>query len=187
MKESKGGKIIGIILIGAIIIACVVILVISMKGETKTSGQNPTSVASESLACESIETNYPITTYDNSVSKKLKIVTNFYNNKANAISLTYELFYNNTQQVTASEAHNHAAMNISFGKDGLGADAFNASYSKMENSMKMSLYINADNIEPISAKYFMLNTDSTDNLPNTIQEYKTNYEEQGFICNLNNK
>lgn len=187
MKESKSRKIIGIILINTIIIICVVVLAFSMKGETRTSGQNPANVTSESLVCESTEINYPIITYDNSVSKKLKIVTNFYDNKATAISLVYELFYNSTQQITASEAHNHAAINISFGKDGLGADSFNASYSKMENSMKMSLYTNTNNIEPISAKYFMLNTNSTDDLPSTIQEYKTNYEEQGFICNLNNK
>lgn len=186
MKESKSGKFIGIILISTIIIACVVVLIISMKGETKTSGQNPTSVASESLVCESTEINYPIASYDNSISKKLKIITNFYDGKANAISLAYELFYNNTQQVTASEAHNHAAMNISFGKDGLNADAFNANYSKMENSMKMSLYTNTDNIKPISAKYFMLSVNNTDSLPSTIQEYQTNYEKQSFICNLNN-
>ena len=186
MKESKGGKIIGIISISTIIIACVIVLIISMKGETKTSGQNPTNVASESLVCESTEINYPITTYDNSVSKKLKIITNFYDGKANAISLVYELFYNSTQQITASEAHNHAAMNISFGKNGLGADSFNANYSKMEKSMKMGLYTNADNIKPISAKYFMLSVNNTGSLPSTIQEYQTNYEKQGFICSLNN-
>lgn len=187
MKKLKSGKTIGVILAILGIVVCVVALAILMKGETKTSGQNPTNIEGSTLTCRSESINYPIVTYDNSTSKNLKITANSYGDKVGAISLIYELFYNDTQKITASEAHNHAAMNISFGKDGLSADAFSANYSKMENSMKMSLYANTDSIKPISAKYFMINIDETENLPNTIQEYQANYEKQGFVCTLNNK
>lgn len=187
MKKLKDRKIFGTILVIVIIATCITVLAILMKGETKTSGQNPTNVEGGMLACRSAEITYPIATYDSSINKDLRITANFYGNKVSAISLKYELFYNNAQQITTSEAHNHAAMNISFGKDGLSADAFNANYSKMENSMKMSLYANTDNIKPISAKYFMIDTNDGEKLPSTIQEYQANYEKQGFACTLNNK
>ena len=180
-------KIVSTTLIVTMLIICMTIIVILMRGETKTSGQNPADIDGRALTCESTAINYPIATYDNSVSKNLKIVTNFQNDKPDAISLVYELYYDNTQQITASEAVNHANMNTSFGKDGLEADAFDAHYSKMENSMKMNLYAKASEIKPIATKYFMIDAHDTDELPNTIQKYQHNYEKQGFTCILNDK
>lgn len=183
----KTKKIIGIILTTTILAACIVSVIILMQGETKTSGQNPANVEGKTLVCESTGISYPITTYDNSTNKDLRIILNSYNNKIDTIYLAYELFYNNSQQIVASEAINHADMNTSFGKNSLGADAFNAHYSKMENSMKMTLYAKADEINPITAKYFMINARDTEEIPNNIQEYQNNYEQQGFACTLNSK
>ncbi len=183
MKTKK--TITSIIAVAALIV-CATLIITLMNGETKTTGQNPSSINGAALICKSTAITYPITTYDNSINKDLKVIINSYSDKVDAISLTYELFYDNSQQVAASEARNHADMNISFGKDKLSADAFNAHYSKMENSMKMTLYAKAGEITSVGAKYFLIDAHSDEDLPNTLQEYQNNYKMQGFSCTTNN-
>lgn len=182
----KNKNIIGAILITIAITSCLATIVIIMQGETKISGQKPDDIIGQSLTCESKVISYPFSDYDNSIRKNLKITAIFYNDILNAISLTYTLYYNNADQVKASEASVHADMNISFGKNGLKADALNANYSKTDNTMRMAIYSNANDIDNTTAKYFMINTENNVLLPKTLAEYQQNYTEQGFICELNN-
>lgn len=157
-----------------------------MNGETKTSGQNPDSIRGQSLHCESPTMPYPFYSYDESKSKNLKIVTNFYDDVINSIYLVYTLYYDSPQQIIASEANNHADMNISFGKNGLEPDAYNAHYSTIENALKMSLYAKESNINQIAAKYFMIDLQGQTFLPTNLNEYEENYEKQGFVCKKQN-
>ena len=182
----KAKKVTGIILTIAVLAACVAIVIMLTRGETKTSGNNPANVTGQSLVCESDSIRYPITEYDNSQTKDFKIIANFYDDELSSISLTYALYYNNTEQINASEAFNHADMNISFSKDGLSADAFNAHYSKMEDSMKMTLYATKNDLTVVAAKYFMINAHNKEDLPDKPSEFQKNYETRGLICEINN-
>lgn len=184
MKKLKSGKTIGIILVILGIVVCVVALVILMKGETKTSGQKISDIKGESLACENQDIHYPFTDYDKSKAKELKIAVSFYDDNIDAISLMYTLRYDDEQQVKASEASNHADMNISFSKNGLSADALSARYSKMKDSMVMSLYAKKDDLSSVTAKYFMIELRNQTDLPATLTEYQDNYERQGFVCKI---
>lgn len=180
----KTKKIIGIIFVIVVSVACIITLIILLHGETKTSGQNSTNTKSKSLICESQTVKYPFFDYDNSTAKNLKITANFYNNKINAISLAYTLYYDDARQIALSESSNHADMNISFGKDNLGADAFNAHYAKMEDSMKMNLYIEFDKLNLATAKYFMVEPKDQTSLPVSLSEYQENYKKQGLNCEI---
>ena len=180
------------IIVGSLSVVAVIALVIaaliffdSMNGQIVTTGQNPDRISGSSLNCTSSQA-YPIFTYDSAKTRQLKITAGFYDGKVDSISLTYELYYDDPQQIIASEAHNHAAMNIDFGKNGLSADSYNANYAKMENYMRMALYIKSDKINSTAAKYFMINTEESTKLPSTLSEYQKNYESQGFVCKANN-
>lgn len=182
-KKHRTKLIIGIILIIMLSTVCITSIKL-MKGEIKTSGQNPTDIKGQSLTCESNSIKYPIITYDNSTAKSLKITTNFYDNSLSSISLTYTLHYDNADQIAASEAFSHAEMNTNFSKDDLDTDALYAHYSKMKDSMKIILYATKNDLTTTTAKYFMINTDAENSLSNGAIKLQENYEKQGFICKI---
>ena len=178
----KTKKLIITILSIAVIALIVIALILAMKGETKTTGNYPDDVEGESLTCESHSVKYPFFANNNGKSRHLKITANFYDKKLSAISLAYTLYYDTEDQIKASEAQNHASMNISFGENGLGSDAFDINYSMMSDSLKTVLYINANDYNTTSAKYFMIDVKEQKDLPDTIREFNKIYNSQGFSC-----
>ena len=183
----KTRKLISVILILDILIILVVVLILAMQGNTTTTGENPDNVEGQSLTCKSHSIKYPVFVNNDTDARDLKITANFYDNKLSAISLEYVLFYNTEQQINASEAQNHAAMNIDFGKNGLSADSFNANYSKMTNAMKMLLYTTNNDFNITSSKYFMIEAHEKKDLPETINEFEQIYKSQGFSCSKSKK
>lgn len=176
-----------IFLATSLIIVLVISVIIFIKmstGQTTTSIKETKEIKGDSLVCES-KNAYPIFSYDLSNDKKIKIVIGFYDNKIRAISLTYELYYDDTQQIIASEANNHATMNIDFSKNRLGADAYNANYSKLKDRMRMTLYTTVDKFDNKMARYFLINLNDIASTSYTINEYRNNYEAQNFICTIN--
>lgn len=169
--------------IGLIAIA----LILAMNGNTKTTGNYPADIEGESLACESHSVKYPIFAHNDAKSRDLKITATFYNKKFNAISLAYTLYYDTEEQIKNSEAKNHASMNISFGEDGLGSDAFDINYAKMDDALKTVLYTGENNFNTTTAKYFMVDAKEKKDLPNTINEFQKIYKSQGFSCNVSKK
>ena len=167
------------------LLALAIVVSRGMEGKVVTTGQNPSQVRRESLACICASA-YPFFSYDSSKSKELKINIDSYDGSIKSIFLSYELYYDDERSVAASEAANHAAMNVSYGKDGLSADAFNANYTKLSNSMRMTLYTEPDQLDGNFTKYFMLMTGETNDLPHTLNDYKKIYESQGFRCKVGN-
>ena len=179
-------KIINIFIIIAIIgvlACCVVAIILRMNGSTTIVKSDEADLSSETLTCESSSILYPIFSYDNSRTKKLIIISNFYGGKLNAISLEYTLYYDSADLITASEAHNHASMNKSFANSGLNPDSFSVNYAKMNDSLRTTLYVEGSDLNSASLKYFMIEDDVT---LSSLANYQKNYESQGFICKENN-
>lgn len=181
-KKKKSNTGIIVCLIVFIIAILGLILFFLTRGKTTTSGNYPDNVSDESLVCSGENIDYPFFTYDNAIKKTAEIKALFSNNELKSIALTYSLYYNDVQSITASEAHNHAAMNKSFGEIGLNkADAYNAKYAKMEDRMQMSLYASGSEIDDTALKYFFIDTNHGET-PNTVADVKAVYEEKGLQC-----
>lgn len=164
------------------IILTISVIVILMRGETKIENKQSAIVQGESLTCESAAINYPFFRYDNSNSKNLKVVANFYDDMLSAMSLEYTLHYNDRNYVDISEAQNHAEMNHKFGENSLDADAYHTVYSKTDNSLIMRMYITSSEMNPTAARFFMLTTPEQYSIARTLSEFQTTYEAQGFKC-----
>lgn len=178
--KSKRLKTIGVtFVLIAIIVLCVVWVANIFGGKIVITNTDQTSIKSSSLTCISGDIKYPFFEYDNSTKKQLKIIASFFDNSLKVITLNYELNYDDVNEINRSEAQNHAAMNISFGKNGFSTDAFNANYTKMSDSFRFSLFTEGSNINSNSGRYFMMNTEE---LPTTLQQYKTFYSGVGFRC-----
>ena len=178
----KTKKIITILITVIAIVLLVIALILLLKGETKTGGEFPEDVEGQALVCESRSVKYPIFEYDEAKARDLKITANFYNKKLDAMSLAYSLFYDDGAQIAKSEAANHASMNKDFAKNGLGADAFEAHYSNMKDSMKMSLYVRGEDFNIKTGKYFMVEVEEKKDMPDNIDKFEKIYKSQGFSC-----
>lgn len=184
-KVKKNNKsnyeiIIGTVVFVAIIVGAIIFFL--TQGSNITTGGYPDNVSDESLICTATDINYPVFTYDNSTKKEVKINILASEDKVKSISLIYSLYYNDMQSIKGSEAHNHAAMNTSFGKNNLSADSFNANYARLEDRMRMSLYVSGSDITTTALKYFFINAE---NVPENIATYKNIYKDNGFNCEAN--
>ena len=180
-KSSKSTNSIFAIVAVVCGLACLVILlVILLRGETTISGTYPDDVSDESLVCSAEGVSYPFFRYDNSIGKKAEVRLIFSHDSLSSISLMYSLYYNDATSITGSEAHNHAAMNESFSASGLGvSDAYNAKYARMEDRMQMNLYVTRKDFDEVARKYFFAT-----GYAETVSDYKSLYENQGFRCKI---
>lgn len=180
---SGGGKknwpvFIGIILI---VIAGLLLFWLFASGKTTTSGNWPDPVTSESLSCEVSGLQYPFFTFDKSSKKTTKINIVLAGSKLHSLALIHELYYNDVDDIVGSEAINHAALNLSFAGSGLPSEALGANFSRLDNEVKLSLFIKADEINEKNSKYFLLD-EITLSANNVIDKIKQRYEDEGFIC-----
>ena len=178
--QKSNASIIVIILIAAIII----LIVFLLSGKTTTTGNFPGNITEKSLSCSNNKMKYPFFSYDEATKRTTVINLVFSNDKLKAMHLIHNLYYNDTTAIKDSEAHNHAAMNNNFAKDGLGPDALNIIYSRLEDKMQTSLYIEIDDFDDVSLKYFLIDASKVEG--QTLSEYEKEYISLGFTCKNNN-
>ena len=183
LKKNKDKRFI-LLIIGAIllILSTILIMCFALKGETIISDKHTENTKNDSLYCLNDEIAHTYANYDNSKKKTLIISVLFYNNKLKTISLIYNLYYDDSELITSSEANNHAAMNKSFSKTGVEANTLSPNYSKQKDKVTITLFTEAKDFDNKLAKYYMADSLTRDS---TLENFLRNYEQQGFICNTN--
>ena len=182
-KKGNLGLWVGLMFFVLLLVAVVLILWFLMRGQTTTTGDWQEDERAEFLNCEAEGVSYPIFAYDGSDRKILKINAVFNNDKLSTISLDYKLYYSGPNEVSASEARNHAAMNLSSQEAGLGPDIFNAHYTQFSDALEMILYAKASEITNVSSRYLML--DWIGNNKYTKVDVQENYTSKGLNCVAN--
>lgn len=182
-KKKKKSKTDWLGSIGLTLILTAVALLIwfFLNGQTKVSGEYTGAVRTSSLTCKVDNVMYPIFTVDDATKKETEVKVLFSEERMKSISLTETLYYNSLEEAKRSEAHNHAAMNESFGAAGLEADAFNANYVAQEDRMSMTLYATSSEYNEITAKYFF--TKGT-NKNSSMEEFTKALNSQGLSCHI---
>ncbi|MDO4753334.1 MAG: hypothetical protein Q4A36_03875 [Candidatus Saccharibacteria bacterium] len=162
-----------------LVVIIVVPIVLSMRGEVKTTGQW-SSETSESLTCKAKNINYEYFGDDAATSSNNVQVNAIFNDgRISSIDLNRKMTYIDADTAkTWSDAHEFN-VNKKFGEDGLKPYALNANFSVNGNTAQMNLYATNGEINNITIKYFML-----DNMPKDIDGYKTAYSSKGFACDM---
>lgn len=176
------------LIITSIILVCIAafcLILFLIQGKTTVTDSYKSATETQGrLICESQTTTYPLFTYDSSTSKSMKITAIFKNNDLNSISLIYKLNYDNVEEITQSEASNHASLNLTTQKDGLGPDAYNATYGKLNDGLQLSLYATGGDIDDKALRYFML--ENLTSVPYSKDKIAKIYTNQGLKCETDN-
>ncbi len=185
IKEKKGlnSSFYYISAIFLILIAIVLVVLFFLHGETTYINNDGSVDLSLYLSCESNKVDYIYYIDKQASEKNLRINATFKNNEINSISLIYYLKYSGDYSIREKEAVMHAAMNKAFDKYSLGADAFGATYSKIENGVQLSLYADKADINGISLGYFMLDNVSGVYTRDKVTKQLTS---KGLDCLINN-
>lgn len=159
-------------------VIAVIILLTIISARRSDQGEAQGTKFIKSITCETKDFSYPFFTYDEAKGRNLRIIAAYDDEKLESISLQYFLYYDDSATIVGSEAHNHAAMNIAFGSDGMEADSLGASYAILNDKLKFSLYAMSDNITETAQKYFLLDG-ASDLKIETIQD---KYAKLGIEC-----
>ena len=187
-KEKKRGKkshkVLRLVCFLLFFLIIVLIIIWLLRGKTTKTTEKIPNIETESVYCSSDSFTYPLFRYDEAKSRNLEVKMVFSEEKLKTITLEYSLFYNSKELIEASEAHNHAEMNINFAKSGLNPDSYNAKYTILSDQMRMSLYANSSNFDETAKLYFLIKTEG--DFPTDESTLSRNYESQGFTCKKQN-
>lgn len=170
-----------LVIIGILLLMVSVILfgMFFLRGKKTVSSSFSETHTDSALICSRTNLNYEFLEYNNSLKEETNIYLIFnQNNQARTISLKETLYYNSYDNIKHSEAWNHGAMNTSFAKSGLGADALGAAYSMQDDKLIISLYTNTEGLKLSALKYFLIN-DHADFSKDALENH---YTELGFTC-----
>ena len=174
-------KLLGFLLFLAIIVLIIIWL---LRGKTTTSGQFPANVRNESLVCESSNITYQKVDSIDSDDKNLKISMVF-NGEASfsSASLKYTLHFASSGEAHSAEAVSHAQFNLALQALGYDAGKFNNKFSEIGSDLIITLNLSSGKtLDDTTRSYFLVEYTDSGNLPETLSEYRHNYESQGFAC-----
>ena len=176
-KDHKAIKLISLLLFLLIVVIAIVWL---LRDKTTTSGQYPENIKNESLSCVSTTTVYEKVNERVADSRELKINAVFYGkNKLSSIGVRYTQEFPSDNDAYAAHAFLQAQLWGGLQKLGYDHSRFNNKFSLMDNVLVLTLQTEANEIDELTREYFLVNRDS---LPTTLEEYRQNYESQGFAC-----
>ena len=155
-----------------------------LRGSTKTTGQYPENVRNESLVCENPNIVYEKVNKINSDNKNLKISMIFLDEKTlSTANLEYKLVFSDYQEAYSAEAISHSQFNLDLQKLGYKSGNFNNKFSILDNELLISLNLSSrTSLDETTQSYFLINNKNNGGFPETLEEYKHNYEDQGFSC-----
>lgn len=176
-KDHKAIKLISLLLFLLIVVIAIVWL---LRGKTTTSGQYPENIKNESLSCVSTTTVYEKVNERVADSRELKINAVFYGkNRLSSIGVRYTQEFPSGNDAYAAHAFLQAQFWGELQKLGYSHSHFNNKFSLMDNVLVLTLQTEASEVDELTREYFLINRD---NPPTTLEEYRQNYESQGFAC-----
>ncbi len=186
-KERNKGRRFGrsIYYLAALIFAIILVILVSIflfSGDVSVNNNDGFSEKTQSLTCEKNNALYPfLAGIDDEGTIKINVV--FDKKTLDTISLVYKIYYDDKAQIERSEVQSRILMNENFNNDNLGTEALGSVFSALKDAMQLSLQANSDEINSITAKYFLLDGLNGMYSRKVVMEH---YINEGFDCRENN-
>ena len=170
----------GVVAVVAVLFVVLVVLLLLflLRGESVINNNSYSVETTQSITCEKKGTNYPfLINVIGDGSTKINAVFN--NGKLDLISLVYRAPYGKNMGSEQSETESRIAMNESLRKDNMSVEDLGVVFSALDDVMQLSLQVDANDINGVTAKYFLL-----DGLNDTYSQDNVmkHYLNEGFSC-----
>ena len=178
--EKKDRRFLKLFFFLLFLVFVILVIIWLLKGSKTVSGQYPENIKNESLSCVSTTAAYERANYMTSDKRELKINAVFYGEeKLSSIGLIYTLEFESNEEAYSAEAINSTKFELALQQIGRSPASFNKKFTRMDSRLVLTLQTDANEIDDLTKDYFLISKEQS---PNTLQEYRTNYESQGFAC-----
>lgn len=162
------------------VIATFALWLIFSQRSTNTTLPSAEPSVSSSLFCSATTPKNPILTA-NSESTSYKVYALFLDKKLDNIYYEYNGAFTDAQSAKTAEATLHADYNIYAGSHGFNAESYTPSFTIRDNSLKISLYAEANELTSSALPIFFLNkSTSLDQL--TEDKIESQLKSNNFTC-----
>lgn len=186
-KKSKTRVwVIPVMILSAILVCVVGGFFLFRESEARETG-NRQSYAITALTCTAVGPKETFFSSGSAISDSHTVKMTFKDKHPDKISYIYSGDFRTKEKAENIISSYHANYNLDMSKYNLDPESLTPSFVAVDKEAKINLYIAASNLNPITAKFFFL--DSTDQ--NKIQTYSEKdiqkiYENVGFKCEYKN-
>ena len=161
------------------ILIVILILIWLLRGSKTISGQYPENVKSESLECVKDDIQYNKIDEVKPDNSQLQISMIFRGHQElSSIYLKYFLAFSDDVEAYSADAIANAQFNVGLSARGFDAGKFNNKFTLMDNTLTVTLHASPSEIDEYTKDYFLIDSETL----SSVNEYKDNYEKQGFSC-----
>ena len=181
-KNNRTHQIVRLAGVIVILLAVIIALWLLLRGKTTTSGRYPDNIKDESLVCSSDSKIYDkLGSFSPAPSStELKITAIFRGTDTlNRLSIKNLMTFESQSEAVVAEARSHANFNLGLQALNVDSGSFENKFSILDKQLLFNLTARKSDITDFSKAYFMLKSDK---LPETLADYKAEYESQGFKC-----
>ena len=183
-KSEKTHRTRNLILFLVFIAVVILIILWLLRGKSTTSGRFPENIKNESLECNIANNVYDKTNNVVPANTETRVTMIFYGeNEFSSINLRYTMHLASAKEAGEAEAIAHVQLAENLGDSGLSYEEFNNKFTRIDNNLTLSLYNSEKFKKDTAYEYFLINKDaSTGAYPKTLEDFRKNYESQGFAC-----
>lgn len=185
-KQNNVKYIISAIILIAIV--AFVVLALSRGNTTTTHSANFGEFKnSDSLKCTASNIEYPGFDNQNALSVDYTVDAIFHDNKFYSMTFAYLGEYDNSDEAASAKTNIHVSLYEYIGHHEVSVSDLSSINITMPEDNKVKVAISADtnDVTENSAEIFMLDRyqqGDSYHIPNSIDEFKSNYTSKGFIC-----
>lgn len=183
-KKEKSYRGIKLIIFIVVVVAVILLIVWLLRGKDTVSGRYPENVRDESLSCEKSKEDYEKAKLVDIEDSNVKLNLIFKSqSELKTVSLIYTAIFPTESDAYAVEAVSHAQFNKNLGAAGYSVSKFSNKYARYDNKLIFTLTANANELDEISAPFFMIKTNDDGKIEaKDLKTYRSMYESQGFVC-----
>ena len=139
-----------------LVLAVVLIILFLIQGETTYTASSGDVEVTQSVTCKSSELAYPFLPSNGENSHELEVSVVISKDKLESAYLTYKQSFGTNERAERASDTNSVAIAKAFAEDNIGYESLGKKISTLTKASQLSLYANRNELNAITAKYFLL-------------------------------
>ncbi len=169
-----------------ILVIVIIIIVLLLRGKNTVTGANPEDVHTKTMICEKEGDTYDKVIDLSPETKKYKVNMIFDGaDKLQSLSFQYIMTFDSDERADTARHHVSVTFAESLNKYGYAFDEFSNKLTHIDKDLTIELFAKNEDITKKSASFFKIALPTSNAaLPTSMADYRENYTDQGFSCDL---